>query len=267
MNSAIRNSGALLYHDERHALNGRSAGAPSISLWFAEVEDLLRQHNFDHLLSVNERRRIGRSHADRRRSRMASYVLRRIALSQMIGCTVDRCVFGEDHRGRPVIESPIEARDLSLSLSRTGSNVAVALGRGTTVGIDIEVTCYSREQLEFVAQTYNRAELCLVDRYFERSEGILAVWTIKEAIGKAQGIGVGTLHHEHGISPVPFGTPQALWLNDSGTKSQMALLSVSKPRPNLWMSIVTTGTSTGKAETRRAPYQPSPALVFSHENL
>lgn len=176
--------------------------------------------------------------------RQASYVLRRMALARLVGCGWESCGFAREPGGRPTIVSPVDAHVLSLSLARTEGMVAVGFGLGTAIGLDIEHTGYDRQRLAFVEKTFDASEVPLLDSPIGREEATVAVWTLKEAIGKAQGIGVGALPRGHGLTLVADGIHRQVRSHDSNTAGPPLGLSLHKPRPGFWLSIATVADST-----------------------
>ena len=106
-----------------------------------------------------------------------------------------------DSRGRPLLEMPLPrdtappapgAGEPSLSISHSGSWIAVALGRGVCVGVDIEPR--DRQVSEgVIARVLRPRELesVLSLSPSARGEAFLRHWTLKEAGGKALGEGLG----------------------------------------------------------------------------
>ncbi|GAA0603431.1 hypothetical protein GCM10009534_42630 [Kribbella sandramycini] len=92
-------------------------------------------------------------------------------------------VLRHDPNGRP------EIAGLAVSISHSRSLVAVAAGRTGSVGVDLE-DIYPREVSGLARRWFDPAEL---DWLAAQPDGLLAflrLWTAKEAVGKAVGLGL-----------------------------------------------------------------------------
>jgi 4'-phosphopantetheinyl transferase len=120
-----------------------------------------------------------------------------------------RC--GDDH-GRPRLAEG----ELEWSLSHSGDQVAVAVVRGTSVGIDIELVRPDGDELPLAA--LSQRERVVFDRIAEpdRARVFARYWTRKEAVLKATG---------HGLAFDP-----AL-LTMSGPEEPPALIEWAAPDP------------------------------------
>jgi len=113
-------------------------------------------------------------------------------LLSLAGTLVTDPVLRHTANGRPQIDG------LAVSLSHSRSQVAVAARRTGTIGIDLE-------------DVYPRSVHGLAQRWFDADEldwmgddllGFLRLWTAKEAVGKALGVG---LRNSGLRRRVPFG--------------------------------------------------------------
>jgi 4'-phosphopantetheinyl transferase len=110
---------------------------------------------------------------------------------------------GRDPQGRPLLRGAGEALHVSMSHHRAW--VAVALAEAGPVGVDIEVV---RDDLPAQA---------LADRWFDGDEArflagvagpevaaeYLRLWTVKEAVGKALGLGLRQGGMRRPVGPLP----------------------------------------------------------------
>lgn len=95
--------------------------------------------------------------------------------------------------GRPTVESPAEISELSFSLSHTNGMVGCAFVRGGRIGIDVEWVDLRCNTLALEQSCLHPEELRLLSRYPTdlRRRAFLHLWTLKEAYGKALGVGLG----------------------------------------------------------------------------
>ena len=99
-----------------------------------------------------------------------------------------RCrLCGHPEHGKPCL---VGSCDLELSTAHTRSAVAVAVGRGHTVGIDVETTDRLRFDLRSARGVFTTAESALIAREQDWRLATLALWTRKEAVLKAIGWGL-----------------------------------------------------------------------------
>lgn len=91
-----------------------------------------------------------------------------------------------DH-GKPRL---IASSDLDLSIAHARSALAVAVGRGQTVGIDVETTDRLRFDLRSARGVFTTGESALLARAEDWRLSTLALWTRKEAVLKATGWGL-----------------------------------------------------------------------------
>lgn len=146
------------------------------------------------LLSDEERQRETRFHfADDRQRYLVTRALVRSVLSRYAGLAPERWRFAANAYGRPEIDAaPADAADLRFNVSHTRGLIAMAVGRGRELGVDVEhlslrevsqavaERCFAREEVADLA----RVEPCRrQDRFFE-------YWTFKEAYIKARGMGL-----------------------------------------------------------------------------
>ncbi|MEI2806180.1 MULTISPECIES: 4'-phosphopantetheinyl transferase family protein [Paracoccaceae] len=203
---------------------------------------------------INRRRAAGRraaeiwlvdaapAHTVRARLRGASHQLLRQALGQAAGCRPENIALDHDGGGRPFVSSPPAAVSQRISLSRTDGVMAAALCHGADIGIDIEHLRYDPCRLDYVLQTFGPVERQAVGRARDRGHRIIEIWTLREAIGKALGLGLD-------IDP-EGGRMDASDLHSSRTPGGLIRaiagrtwwLSLLAPRPDLRLAVAVKGT-------------------------
>jgi len=93
--------------------------------------------------------------------------------------------------GRPILQKYIDA-SLHFNLSHSGQLAMIAIGLDTPVGIDVE-TVRDFAELDMVARAnFARQEIEAFDKCCpaDRANAFTTIWTRKEAVVKAQGVGL-----------------------------------------------------------------------------
>jgi 4'-phosphopantetheinyl transferase len=204
-------------------------------VWWVGTDDVGPGH--DALLAdvdLARRARFARL-ADRQRL-TAAWAVARVVLGAATGVPPDQLVIdrscsgcGGQH-GKPRLPA---APDLHVSVAHSGSCVAVAVARGTLIGVDVEaVVQLDPAELEaLVGATLAEEERdALADQPGEdRARGFTTYWTRKEAVLKATGDGLTVPMAELVVSP-PAAPPRVLrW---KGHCAQAARLSLHALHPS-----------------------------------
>ncbi len=145
------------------------------------------------LLTAGERQRLERFHfrldADRFTLRRA---LTQLILAQYLGTTHDKVVISRecnhcdnDGHGKPHV---IADTNVSFSVSSRGNAVVVAVAAGVEIGVDIEVMGRSNHRSASLERAVLGRRKFPEHAYDER--GVLSIWTQKEAVLKAFGLGL-----------------------------------------------------------------------------
>ncbi|PZF98211.1 4'-phosphopantetheinyl transferase family protein [Micromonospora deserti] len=134
---------------------------------------------------------VGRTAGDRPEA--ARRLLRR-AGATLLGHAEERVVVGHRSDGRPVVRVPGRGGgqiELPVSLSRSGAVLVVAARPGGPVGVDVE-RLRPLPALPLALRWFDPAEAAwLAGRPGDgRAADFLRLWTAKEAVGKALGVGL-----------------------------------------------------------------------------
>jgi 4'-phosphopantetheinyl transferase len=190
-------------------------------VWWARWEDVRPEH--DALLGdadLDRRSRL-RLAADRQRL-TAGWAVARLVLGAATGMPpnrlpVDRsCPRCGAQDGKPWLPT---SPDLHVSISHSGSCVAVAVAQGSPIGVDVEaIVQLEPAELDVLADmvlaSEERAELSRSPRE-DRARAITTWWTRKEAVVKATGDGLATPLEQLIVSP-PSSPPRVLrWDRDA----------------------------------------------------
>jgi 4'-phosphopantetheinyl transferase len=143
------------------------------------------------LLSRDERRRSGRFLRARDRAAfVAAHALMRYALASHAGCAPVDLRFERDPLGRPRLVHPVRSGlEFSLSCTRGCAVCAVAHARDIGVDVELEIPRALREIARHYFSEAEREELRRLRGPVRRSRFYL-LWTLKEALLKALGLGL-----------------------------------------------------------------------------
>ena len=144
-------------------------------------------------LSVDERERAGRFHADRDRDRfVAAHAAWRQILSAYLPVAPASLDFARTASGKPYLSVPPVS--LQFSGSHSGDTAAIAIAWDAEVGVDVE--CRDRvvrDVMEMVAICFSNDEVHQLSAFADadKAAAFLRGWTQKEAVAKARGEGLG----------------------------------------------------------------------------
>ena len=202
-------------------------------VWWAGPDDARPEH--DALLAEADLARRGRLRLvpDRRRLTVA-WGLARVLLGAATGCRPDQlhvdrhCPQCGAQHGKPWLPA---APDLQLSITHSGSCVAVAVARGCPVGVDVEtVVPLPDAELDLLADgTLARSERLELGSCTaaDRAQAFTTYWTRKEAVLKATGEGLALPLDELVVSP-PCSAPRVLrW--PAGCRARAVSMHVLHP--------------------------------------
>ncbi|MBZ0221909.1 MAG: 4'-phosphopantetheinyl transferase superfamily protein [Dokdonella sp.] len=104
-------------------------------------------------------------------------------------CGSDGVVIGRDAHGKPHLRG---AGDLGFNLSHCGGDLVIALARGQALGVDIESLQRRPASLHLAQRFFTPSEADALAALTEarRAEAFLRLWTHKEAVLKATGMGL-----------------------------------------------------------------------------
>ena len=156
------------------------AGARSTS----RLSNLLsaeEQSTADRFQSVRDRRRYVIAHA-----------LIRLALSNYFPVAAVDWRFGRDRNGKPIIVAPEEFDAVRFSISHTSGLIACLVTCASEAGIDVEKVEPNQELAQVAQNVLSASELQFLNRLsLEKwTSRFFDLWTLKEAYGKARGIGL-----------------------------------------------------------------------------
>jgi 4'-phosphopantetheinyl transferase len=139
-----------------------------------------------------ERARALRFEPDRRRF-VASHAFARVVLGRYLGVEPGAVSFETGRHGKPAVGCTGEP--IEWNMSHSGSVAVVVVARGAEVGVDVEEV-RPVPRVDAVARLVcTRTERSALRRVRppERSKAFLQLWTRKEALAKATGVGLSGL--------------------------------------------------------------------------
>jgi len=141
------------------------------------------------MLDPGEQARASAFHAEGPRAAyIAAHALVRTALSAALGPSPESWRFEESPHGRPsVVGHPVRC-----SLSHAGPNAAVAVSLELDVGLDLERIHADKDPLPLARRFFAASEAAALTELAaeRRPDTFTLLWTIKEAVLKAQGMGL-----------------------------------------------------------------------------
>lgn len=178
-----------------HSLKSRLSDG-SIHIWRGNVKAMQTFMDVD-ILDDTEIQRLDRfRHAEARATYQAAHTMLRTVLSLYLKCCPRSLTFARTDAGKPFLENNSE---LHFNLSHSRGAFLIALGTGRQVGVDIEAYApdVDYRELEFVALSSAERDL------FKQTPTTFTfrrIWTAKEALAKACGIGLRAEPHSINVS-------------------------------------------------------------------
>jgi 4'-phosphopantetheinyl transferase len=156
------------------------------------------------LLSAEEHVRMERFHFERDRHRFAvSHAILRILLGRYLDLSPSSISYDQNEFGKPRLIPALAARDLTFNLSYTNRMCLLAIAKSLVVGVDVEEV----RPIEYgIAEQYFSArERAALKTLAGRDwlEGFYNCWTRKEAILKAEGVGLNVKLETFDVSLSP----------------------------------------------------------------
>jgi len=164
---------------------------PTVHLDWLEPESLSVEQSarFERSLSVDESARANGLPDQRRIEYVAAHGLLRWQLSELLAVPAADLVFVQPTpRSKPQLVWPAAPR-LDVNLSHTAGMVASVVGEGVRVGIDLEAI--DRPVAPAVIRRFlAESEQSWLSAHGNRNTSAIRIWTLKEAVAKALGLGL-----------------------------------------------------------------------------
>ncbi len=184
-----------------------------VTLWSVDLDDDVVGRELDRIpLGADEvLRELRFVHAvDARRFRRRR-AFRRVILGGLVGMAAGEVEFAQGPLGKPVLSGAAGA--LHFSATHSAGRTWLAVGGAGPLGLDVERHARLLPELPGLIAQLAPAEQCTLERVVERDRvaAFLDVWTRKEAVLKAAGIG---LRRDLNSFVVPVGAlPRGEWVD------------------------------------------------------
>lgn len=171
-------------------------------LWVINLTEITLT-NFESVLSEHELGRIEKIRIPKQRiQRLKSRVLLRQILGEYLDENPSAITFDYNVNGKPNLAAHL-ASTLSFNVSHSGTSLVILVNNTHQVGVDIETlpdTILTMEQIG--ERFFSHKELIHVKalRKSLKKIALLRLWTIKEAILKAKGLGVFVIDQQECLS-------------------------------------------------------------------
>jgi 4'-phosphopantetheinyl transferase len=170
--------------------------AAAVHVWLAFetlLDDPANAERIAALMSDDERARDRRFLADppRRLHLLARGMQREVLSSYLPGTSPRELQFISGAAGRPALAPPFDASGLVFNLSHASGLVALAVARGASLGIDVEV--YDKKvRLEVARRFFSPVEADALEALpgDAQPRRFMRLWTLKESYLKAVGTGI-----------------------------------------------------------------------------
>ncbi len=170
------------------------APSPRIDLWLMQLDGTAADHHERWLALLDESERAAHDRHAKPQDRLlyvAAHALTRHALSDRFDGDPSHWRFSENAHGKPRIANPLPAVDPRFNLSHTPGLVAVAVADGLELGLDVEALDPMSADLDTAQAFAHPAELRQLDPgAADFIAAFYRLWTRKEALAKATGLGL-----------------------------------------------------------------------------
>lgn len=161
--------------------------------WYGQITDPSLLANMAQLMNEPERAQQARYHfADDRLRYLVTRALVRTVLSRYCRVRPAEWEFGQNSYGRPVIAAHQAPAGLHFNISHCRGLIALAVARGTEVGVDVENVSVRQPLLDIASHFFAPSEVAQLNAIPEalRHERFFEFWTFKESYIKARGMGL-----------------------------------------------------------------------------
>ncbi|MDO6421247.1 4'-phosphopantetheinyl transferase family protein [Saccharophagus degradans] len=170
----------------------------NITVYFISLDkipsDFYSQSN-SQLLTLDEQYRLAKIKCKRRyREYLCGHILARVIIAHHQNATWQSIILQTDKQGKPYITTA--GTRISFNISHSGEWWTLALGEAGEIGVDIESPCnrslIDEDILPIAKRNFSAQENSLLNTATIefRKKHFYRIWTIKEAILKAVGVGL-----------------------------------------------------------------------------
>lgn len=147
--------------------------------------------------------------------------------------------FSQNRYGKPVISQLPRSAALNFNLSHTKGLALLGVARGMEIGLDVEQI--QPIEAEVATQYFSPCELITLGQLEESAwlHGFYNCWTRKEAILKAEGVGLNVRLDAFDVSLAPDALPELIAHRPSAGLKTEWILSALKPSPDAVAALAT----------------------------
>ena len=164
----------------------------NIPVWFFTTEDLSLAYHLKNILSKKEQQyALSIRHKKRQSSYIIAHAMLRLLLSRYSNnkITANTWILTYNSYGKPCVQTTLNQPILHFSISYSGDAIAIAITSIAPIGIDFEhINGMEKNDIPWFVFTDNeKAQLKAINC---KLPDYLALWTLKEAVAKALGLGI-----------------------------------------------------------------------------
>jgi 4'-phosphopantetheinyl transferase len=172
----------------QEAREGLTLSSENVQIWSASL-DMEDSSHYLHLLSSDEKMRAARLKSKTISDRqIISRGILRLLLGSYLGVKPEELAIGTGQFGKPFLFNPTDSA-VCFNLAHSGNLALFAIGKGKSIGIDVEKTEKNRDFTGISSLVFSSAEQLSLSRSIDPLRDFYALWTAKEAILKASGRG------------------------------------------------------------------------------
>jgi 4'-phosphopantetheinyl transferase len=189
---------------------------------------------FSSLLSPDEKERAGRFYFERDRSR---YILGRGILRTLLAAHLNlepaQIRFSYGPCGKPALKSTRGENAPQFNISHSGNLLMVAFCQEHRVGIDVEQVRLVADELRLAEEFFSPGESKWISSLngARRRAAFFKLWTCKEALVKASGIGLAEIKEQMEIQLAEQNHPRLVSIDGSREESDLWRLQTGEPVP------------------------------------
>jgi 4'-phosphopantetheinyl transferase len=214
----------------------------AVHIWKAALSLSTLNAQASTLLSPDELARSGRFHFDRDRERyIAGRAILRLILARYLGCPPAEVAFTYGPQGKPALAAPWNGSGLSFNATHSHDLALYAIARERRVGIDIEHLREIPEARGIARRYFTAGEAMQLESTEQPATAFLRLWTRKEAVIKAVGVGLSMPLNCFDLSAVPGDGTASFDVDDAAAQWAVWTLHELSPGPEYVAAVVIEG--------------------------
>lgn len=213
-----------------------------VHIWRASLSPLTLNPQPSTFLSPDELARAERFHFDRDRQRyIAGRGALRLILGRYLDCQPAEIAFDYGPQGKPALAAPWDRSDLCFNATHSHEMALYAIARVRRVGIDVEHIREIREARGIARRYFTTAEAAQLEAAEPLGAAFLRLWTRKEAVIKAVGVGLSMPLNCFDLSAVPGDGTGEFAVQDAAAEGAVWTLFELSPGAGYLAAVVIEG--------------------------